>query len=62
MGHAPALDSLPQADVTHVLDVSMNVGGHNFLEDRGSGSTLAYTFFTSGTTGKPKGVMADTSA
>jgi len=29
------------------------------LEDQGNGRTLVYAFFTSGTTGKPKGVMVE---
>ena len=45
------------AKVTSVLDVRTRVEGPG-VADEGQGSTLAYTFFTSGTTGKPKGVMA----
>ena len=53
---------LCQAEISHVLDISMSAASGGSLEDRGSGSTLVYTFFTSGTTGKPKGVMAHTLA
>lgn len=44
--------------VTSVLDVKSHLDdGH--LSDQGAGHTLAYCFFTSGTTGKPKGVMVE---
>ncbi|CAL1149680.1 unnamed protein product [Cladocopium goreaui] len=44
--------------VTTVLDVKSHLDdGH--LSDQGAGHTLAYCFFTSGTTGKPKGVMVE---
>ena len=49
-------------EVSHVLDISMNAASGGHLEDRGSGSSLVYAFFTSGTTGKPKGVMVSFSA
>lgn len=42
--------------VTTVLDVKSHLDGAP-LADHGAGHTLAYCFFTSGTTGKPKGVM-----
>jgi len=42
-----------------VLDVKSHVDSHGCLPDQGTGKTLAYTFFTSGTTGKPKGVMVE---
>ncbi|CAJ1363949.1 unnamed protein product, partial [Effrenium voratum] len=44
--------------VCSVMDVASHVTGQE-LPDKGSGSALAYTFFTSGTTGKPKGVMVE---
>ncbi|CAK8985198.1 unnamed protein product [Durusdinium trenchii] len=46
------------SSVTSVLDVRTRVEGPG-VADEGQGSTLAYTFFTSGTTGKPKGVMVE---
>lgn len=48
-----------EVEVSHVLDISMNAASGGHLEDRGSGSSLVYAFFTSGTTGKPKGVMVE---
>lgn len=44
--------------VTTVMDVKSRVDGPT-VADQGKGNTLAYTFFTSGTTGKPKGVMVE---